>query len=267
MQHSTRAGAGVPRPPYGRIAKGAAAGREVPLICCTQVRAVESEGKQIQLQKSQVEICTRDNATSSFFGKKLIKQRIACAANQGRVFLYSGMASEAPPTPVKDWSPASWRKFPIKQQPQWPSETDLHSALQQGARCKISREQAVGSLSSFCLAVSELPPIVTANEVRNVRKQLAEVAQGKRFLLQGGDCAERFADCASQPIEQKLKIMLQMSLVLTWGARIPTLRVGRIAGQFAKPRSSPTEVVDGGTLTCSSANFRAYCTPPSRFYS
>lgn len=98
----------------------------------------------------------------------------------------------------------------------------------------------------FCTAVSELPPIVTANEVRDVRQQLAEVAQGKRFLLQGGDCAERFVDCASQPIEQKLKIMLQMSLVLTWGARIPTLRVGRIAGQFAKPRSSPTEVVDGG---------------------
>ncbi len=89
-----------------------------------------------------------------------------------------------------------------------------------------------------------------------MRQQLAEVAQGKRFLLQGGDCAERFVDCSAQPIEQKLKIMLQMSLVLTWGARIPTLRVGRIAGQFAKPRSSPTELVDGGTSAPPSVIFR-----------
>lgn len=93
--------------------------------------------------------------------------------------------------------------------------------------------------------VAELPPIVTSREVLDVRAQLAEVALGKRFLLQGGDCAERFVDCSAAPIEKKLKILLQMSLILTWGARIPTLRIGRIAGQFAKPRSSPVETVDG----------------------
>ena len=93
--------------------------------------------------------------------------------------------------------------------------------------------------------VSRLPPLVTAEEVDRLRAGLAEVAEGKRFLLQGGDCAERFLDCAAEPIEKKLRILLQMSLVLTWGARIPTLRVARMAGQFAKPRSKDTEVIDG----------------------
>lgn len=90
-----------------------------------------------------------------------------------------------------------------------------------------------------------LPPLVVASEVDSLRSQLAEVANGTRFLLQGGDCAERFMDCSAEPIEQKLKILLQMSLVLTWGARMPTLRIARMAGQFAKPRSKDTEVVEG----------------------
>lgn len=93
-----------------------------------------------------------------------------------------------------------------------------------------------------------LPPLVTPAEVDALRAQLAEVAQGQRFLLQGGDCAERFMDCSSEPIEKKLKILLQMSLVLTWGARIPTLRIARMAGQFSKPRSSNTEVVNGAEI-------------------
>ena len=99
------------------------------------------------------------------------------------------------------------------------------------------------SLSNF--TVRSLPPLVVASEVDLLRSQLAEVASGTRFLLQGGDCAERFVDCSAEPIEQKLKILLQMSLVLTWGARMPTLRIARMAGQFAKPRSKDTEVVDG----------------------
>jgi len=93
--------------------------------------------------------------------------------------------------------------------------------------------------------VRRLPPLVTPPEVDRLLVQLAEVAEGKRFLLQGGDCAERFMDCAAEPIEKKLKILLQMSLVLTWGARMPTLRISRMAGQFSKPRSKDTEVVDG----------------------
>jgi 3-deoxy-7-phosphoheptulonate synthase len=103
---------------------------------------------------------------------------------------------------------------------------------------------------------------VCAEEVDTVRKQLAEVAAGRRFLLQGGDCAERFADCSASIIENKLRIILQvssahakkhvslkqvvqMSLILTWGARMPTLRIGRIAGQYSKPRSADYEEVEG----------------------
>lgn len=86
---------------------------------------------------------------------------------------------------------------------------------------------------------------MTPEEVDRLREQLAEVAEGNRFLIQGGDCAERFLDCAAEPIEKKLRILLQMSLVLTWGARVPTVRIARMAGQFAKPRSKDTEVIDG----------------------
>jgi 3-deoxy-7-phosphoheptulonate synthase len=87
--------------------------------------------------------------------------------------------------------------------------------------------------------------LVNHGEVDTLRAHLAEAARGEAFLLQGGDCAERFADCTKTAIEAKLKILLQMSLVLTWGARIPVIRVGRMAGQFAKPRSSDTEIIDG----------------------
>jgi 3-deoxy-7-phosphoheptulonate synthase len=93
--------------------------------------------------------------------------------------------------------------------------------------------------------VTRLPPLVHPGEVDSLKAQLARAARGEAFLLQGGDCAERFQDCHRNSIENKLKILLQMSLVLTWGARIPTIRVGRIAGQYAKPRSSPFEIIDG----------------------
>lgn len=98
----------------------------------------------------------------------------------------------------------------------------------------------------FAAIVRTLPGLVSVKEIETLKEQLAEVADGKRFLLQGGDCAERFQDCQADLIEKKLKIMIQMSLVLVWGARIPTVRVARMAGQFAKPRSSDTEILDGG---------------------
>jgi 3-deoxy-7-phosphoheptulonate synthase len=90
-----------------------------------------------------------------------------------------------------------------------------------------------------------LPPLVNQGEVEALRAHLAKAARGEAFLLHGGDCAERFADCNKNAIEAKLKILLQMSLVLTWGARIPVIRIGRMAGQYAKPRSKDTERVDG----------------------
>ena len=123
-----------------------------------------------------------------------------------------------------NWTPDSWRGRPIQQQPPWPDAGALDSALNE---------------------VRALPPLVNHGEVDALRAHLAEAACGKAFLLQGGDCAERFADCTKTAIEAKLKILLQMSLVLTWGARIPVIRVGRMAGQFAKPRSSDTETING----------------------
>ena len=96
--------------------------------------------------------------------------------------------------------------------------------------------------------LAALPPLVTAWEIEALRGQLADAAGGKRFLLQGGDCAERFDECGAEPVTSKLKVLLQMSLVLVAGGRRPVIRVGRIAGQYAKPRSAETETRDGVTL-------------------
>ncbi len=128
---------------------------------------------------------------------------------------------------AQNWSHDSWRPKPIQQQPRYPDAKALQAALN---------------------CVRALPPLVNQGEVEVLRTHLAKAAQGEAFLLQGGDCAERFADCTKNAIEAKLKILLQMSLVLTWGARIPVIRMGRMAGQYAKPRSQDTEMVDGVEL-------------------
>lgn len=120
------------------------------------------------------------------------------------------------------WTPDSWRKYPVKQQPTYEDSDALAAATTK---------------------LKKLPPLVHPEEIRKLKAHLADVQSGTRFLLQGGDCAERFLDCASDAIEQKLKILLQMSLVLTWGAHIPTVRIGRMAGQYAKPRSSNMEKI------------------------
>ena len=93
--------------------------------------------------------------------------------------------------------------------------------------------------------LERLPPIVTPTEIIKLRNSLRDAALGKAFLLQGGDCAELFSYCSDDPIDSKVKLLLQMSLVLIWGMNKPVIRIGRMAGQFAKPRSSPTEIVDG----------------------
>jgi 3-deoxy-7-phosphoheptulonate synthase len=121
------------------------------------------------------------------------------------------------------WTPASWRGHPVEQQPDWPDAAALADVL---AR------------------IGSLPPLVFAGEVRNVTASLAQVADGKAFLLQAGDCAESF-EFSGDGIRDKLKVILQMAVVLTYGAGVPVVKMGRIAGQFAKPRSSPTEMVGG----------------------
>ncbi len=125
------------------------------------------------------------------------------------------------------WTPGSWQPFPISQQPDWPDKEVLKGVISQ---------------------LKDLPPLVHAGEVDALKANLAAAGRGECFLLQGGDCAEQFADCKKTPIENRLKVLLAMSLVLTWGARLPVVRVGRMAGQFGKPRSKPTETVDGVEL-------------------
>jgi 3-deoxy-7-phosphoheptulonate synthase len=125
------------------------------------------------------------------------------------------------------WSPSSWRPLPAAQQPEWPDADRLDAAL--------------GKLGAQ-------PPLVFAGEIRDLRERLAQVAAGEAFLLQGGDCAETFSAFSADAIRDKLKVLLQMAVVLTYGAQLPVVKVGRIAGQFAKPRSAPSETVDGLTL-------------------
>ena len=125
---------------------------------------------------------------------------------------------------MKNWKKNSWRKYPVKHIPEYPNKKDLDMVLDK--------------LGTF-------PPLVFAGETRHLKSQLAEVVDGKAFLLQGGDCAESFAEFNPDNIRDTFKLMLQMSLVLTYSASLPVVKVGRIAGQFSKPRSSPVESKDG----------------------
>jgi 3-deoxy-7-phosphoheptulonate synthase len=125
------------------------------------------------------------------------------------------------------WAPDSWMRKPAGQQPTYPDHEALAAAVEH---------------------LAYLPPLVTSWEVERLRAQLAEAAEGKRFLLQGGACAERFDQCTSNVITNKLKILLQMSLVLTFGLKRRIIRVGRFAGQYAKPRSADFEERDGEAL-------------------
>jgi len=130
-------------------------------------------------------------------------------------------------SPGGDWTPTSWQTRMAAQQPDYPDPDALHRALRQ---------------------LAKLPPLVTSWEISNLKHQLAEATRGDRFLLQGGDCSESFDDCESSAIASKLKILLQMSLVLVQGGKKRVTRIGRFAGQYAKPRSVGTETQKGVTL-------------------
>jgi len=125
------------------------------------------------------------------------------------------------------WTPSSWKDREARQQPEWPDLDRLDGALK--------------TLSGY-------PPLVFAGEARSLQAGLAQVAAGNAFLLQAGDCAESFEEFSANNIREKLRVILQMAVVLTYSMGVPVFKVGRIAGQFAKPRSSPTELVDGVAL-------------------
>src|SRR6476659_7474971 len=127
----------------------------------------------------------------------------------------------------RDWAADSWRTRPALQLPVYPDAAELADVQ--------------GELHG-------LPPLVTSWEILALKQQLAEAQEGRRFVLQGGDCAESFRECSSAVISNRLKVLLQMSLVLVHGLRLPVVRVGRFAGQYAKPRSVDSETIDGVTL-------------------
>ena len=128
---------------------------------------------------------------------------------------------------MKNWKKNSWRKYPVKHIPEYPDKKELGMVLDK---------------------MSTFPPLVFAGETRHLKDQLADVVDGKAFLLQGGDCAESFAEFNPNNIRDTFKLMLQMSLVLTYSASLPVVKLGRIAGQFSKPRSSPVETKNGVEL-------------------
>ena len=136
-------------------------------------------------------------------------------------------AARASATEAAGWRKDSWRVKQALHQPAYPDELRLDETL------------------SY---LSKMTPLVTSWEIQTLKEHLGEAAQGKRFLLQGGDCAESFDECSSDVITRRLKVMLQMSLVLIYGMRLPVIRVGRFAGQYAKPRSEEYETIDGITL-------------------
>ncbi len=128
---------------------------------------------------------------------------------------------------MTDWHKSDWRKLPRIQMPDY-QDADALRAVE-------------AKLASY-------PPLVFAGEARRLKSHLAKVSRGEAFLLQGGDCAESFAQFSADQIRDTFKVMLQMAMVLTFGAKVPVVKVGRMAGQFAKPRSAPTEVLNGVEL-------------------
>src|SRR6056300_807056 len=128
---------------------------------------------------------------------------------------------------MKNWKKNSWRKYPVKTILEYLDKREWETVL---------------------IKIKDFPPLVFAGETRHLKEQLADVVDGKAFLLQGGDCAESFAEFHPDNIRDTFKLILQMSLVLTYSASLPVIKLGRIAGQFSKPRSSPVENIDGVEL-------------------
>ena len=122
------------------------------------------------------------------------------------------------------WTKSSWKEYVALQQPNWPDQGEVDKVLAN---------------------LAQLPPLVFAGEIRSLKELLAKAVTGDAFLLQGGDCSEDFSQITAPKIREALKVLLQMSIILTYAGGKPVIKVGRIAGQFAKPRSSDTETING----------------------
>ncbi len=128
---------------------------------------------------------------------------------------------------MSTWTPDSWRSFPAAQQPRWPDQAELDAV-----RKKLTAR----------------PPLIYAGEAVSLKSALAQAGRGEAFVIQAGDCAETFAEFSPDRVKDLFKVILQMAVALTWSSGVPTVKIGRVAGQFAKPRSSPTEVVGDQVL-------------------
>ncbi|MFO7761296.1 MAG: class II 3-deoxy-7-phosphoheptulonate synthase [Thermodesulfobacteriota bacterium] len=128
---------------------------------------------------------------------------------------------------MAEWTKSSWQNFKAMQQPNWPDKKEYKAAVD---------------------SIALLPPLVFAGEIRRLKEQLADAVRGEAFLLQGGDCAEDFTNCTAPAIRENLKVILQMAVILSYAGGKPVIKMGRMAGQYAKPRSSDTENVDGVEL-------------------
>lgn len=128
---------------------------------------------------------------------------------------------------MAEWTKSSWQNFKAMQQPNWPDQKEYQAAVD---------------------TIAQLPPLVFAGEIRVLKEQLADAVRGDAFLLQGGDCAEDFTNCTAPAIRENLKVILQMAVILSYAGGKPVIKVGRMAGQYAKPRSSDTENINGVEL-------------------
>ncbi len=131
--------------------------------------------------------------------------------------------------PSNSWHPESWQTYRLVQQAQYSNIEQLDATIKE---------------------LSQLPPLVSVQEIEELKNKIASAAVNQSFVLQGGDCAELFSDCNAEAITDKLKILLQMSLILVYGLNKPVIKIGRLAGQYAKPRSAETETINGITMPC-----------------
>ena len=131
------------------------------------------------------------------------------------------------PSDDSEWIPSSWKSYPIAQPPNYPSQDAVNNVVDRLTNCA---------------------PLVFAGEVRTLQEQLAKASMGQGFVLMGGDCAESFSEFCVDHVRDTFRVILQMALILTFGGSMPVIKIGRMAGQFAKPRSEPDEVRDGIAL-------------------